>query len=87
MTRRAHSFRWAALHAQELVIAARAIEARVSGLNLETPDATVEETIALVRATALHLAGTVHELIAATACLSSRAPEPPRVTSGEDAAR
>lgn len=87
MTSRQQSFRVAACCAQDLVVTARAIEARVSGLTPETPDAIIEETIALVRATALQVAGTVHDLIAATVCLTSCVPESPDDTSVGDAAR
>lgn len=65
--------RVAALHAQELVVTVRAIEARVSALTPETPASVVEETAALVRATALQIAATVHEMIAASVGFASTA--------------
>ena len=70
-TTQARAFRTAALHAQGLVVAARSIEARVSALAPDTPEAVVEETVTLVRATSLHIAATVHELIAASVRLTS----------------
>lgn len=57
-------FRAAALEAQELVLAARAIESRVSALGPDTPDAVVLETALLIKAAALQIAGIVHALVA-----------------------
>jgi hypothetical protein len=59
-----HSFRAAALEAQQLVLAARAIESRVSALSPDTPDAVVLETALLIKAAALQIAGIVHALVA-----------------------
>jgi hypothetical protein len=68
---RPQALRAAALRAQELVVTARAIEARVSSLTPQTPEPIIEETVALVRATALQLAATLHDLIAASVSMTS----------------
>ena len=54
----------AALRAQELVLAAKAIESRISALAADTPAAVVEETALLIKAAALQIAAIVHDLIA-----------------------
>lgn len=56
--------RSAALQAQELLLATRAIEACVSALNRDTPATTVIETSLLVRAAALQIAALLHDLVA-----------------------
>lgn len=57
-------FRGAALEAQQLVLAARAIESRVSALGPDTPGAVVVETALLIKAAALQIASIVHALVA-----------------------
>jgi hypothetical protein len=64
VVRNGFDVRDAALRAQELVLAARAIESRVSALNAGTPESVVEETALLIKAAALQIAGIVHDLIA-----------------------
>jgi len=46
----AQEFHGAALQAQDLVLAAQAIEARVSSLSIDVPPAVVRETVSLIRA-------------------------------------
>jgi len=56
--------RSAALQAQELLLATRAIESCVSALNPDTPATTIIEASLLVRAAALQIAALVHGLVA-----------------------
>ena len=70
--------RSAALQAQELLLATRAIESCVSALNPDTPQITIIETTLLVRAAALQIAALVHGLVAQSerlALLAGRALE------------
>ena len=60
----AFELRSAALQAQELLLAARAIESRVSSLIGDTPVPVIIETAALIKATALQIAALLHRLIA-----------------------
>jgi len=57
-------FQSAALQAQALVLAARAIEARVSSLSVDVPPAVVRETVSLIRAGTGQLALMLLELVA-----------------------
>jgi hypothetical protein len=56
-------FQAAALRAQELVTLVQALEARISDLGIHSPESAVEQGAELVRATALQIAGLVHELL------------------------
>ena len=60
----AFELRSAALQAQDLLLAARAVESRVSALTSDTPAPVVVETAALIKATALQIAALLHGLIA-----------------------
>lgn len=59
----AAEFQAAALRAQELVTLVQALEARVSDLGIHSPDSAVMQGAELVRASALQIAGLVHELL------------------------
>lgn len=56
-------FQAAALRAQELVTLVQALEARVSDLSINSPESVVQQGAELVRASALQIAGLVHELL------------------------
>jgi hypothetical protein len=56
-------FQAAALRAQELVRLVQALEARVSDLSINSPEVAVVQGAELVRASALHIAGLIHELL------------------------
>lgn len=56
-------FQAAALRAQELVTLVQALEARVSDLSINSPENAVVYGAELVRASALQIAGLVHELL------------------------
>jgi hypothetical protein len=56
-------FQAAALRAQELVTLVQALEARVSDLSVNSPEIAVVQGAELVRASALQIAGLVHELL------------------------
>jgi phage-related minor tail protein len=56
-------FQAAALRAQELVTLVQALEARVSDLSVNSPESAVAQGAELVRASALQIAGLVHELL------------------------
>jgi hypothetical protein len=57
-------FQGAARRAQDLVLAAQAIESRVSSLSSSASPTTVRETVMLVRASAGQMLGMLLELVA-----------------------
>ncbi len=63
----------AALAAQTLLLAAQAIESRVSTLCAETPDSAVVETAHLVKASAAQMALMLHDLVARSERISLHA--------------
>lgn len=62
--RAAQEFQSAAIHAQDMVLAAQAIEARLSSLSIDVPPAVVRETVSLIRAGTGQLALMLLELVA-----------------------
>jgi len=64
LSNRSADARWgAATQAQELVLAAQAIESRISALSADTPPAVVRETVTLLRAGAAQMSQLLLELV------------------------